>query len=164
MTRSLHYLHSPLNSVHYQLSQLQDLKVTLTLNNELDGCFKRTAWKGRDLAGVQAGVSLFEIADDQRLFLNSHFVLQECVVNTESKTLMGNEDRGYILFCLSESPLNLCDDVLHWSWGEFAWQGDIVPEVPSHFRLRYDTLCLKYCPNTEKNHFQLFCSKVLTLI
>lgn len=164
MTQLPHYLHILLNSVHDQLSQLRDLKVMLTLNDELNERFKRTAQTGKDLAGVHAPVSLFKIADDQRLILNCHFVLQESVVNCNSKLLMENEDDGFILFSLFESPLNLHDIVVLWSRDEFAWQEDIVPEGSSHSGRRYDFLSLKNCPHQKKKHFKLFWSKVLTLI
>lgn len=98
--------------MHDQLSQLRDLKAMLTLNDELSERFKRTAQTGKDLAGVHARVSLFKITDDQRLILNCHFVLQESVVNCNSKLLMENEDDGFILFSLFESPLNLHDVVV----------------------------------------------------
>lgn len=124
-------------------------KELLTFNEQLHGGFKGAAREGRDPAGVRARVTLVKMADDQGFCLDRHFVLQERVVNFDPQLPIRNEDDGFVLFVLFESPLNLGDLVVPRSREEFAWQGDVLPEVSGHGGRRQDSLGLENCPEAQ---------------
>ena len=64
-------------------------------------------------------------------------------MNVNSMQTTENNNDDFLSFWLLERPLNLSDVVVLLPLDEMAWQGDIMPDVSSHFRRDFDILWFK---------------------